>query len=120
MKAVLDKSEKKKVRISSKRQFTIPKQFFSELGFDKEAICMIEGNKLVIIPVADVSGGEFAEQILAELISEGITGEELLAEFKRRQRLVRPAVERMLDAAKDAALGKGEFMTYEDVFGGEE
>lgn len=44
----------------------------------------------------------------ADLIEEGYTGNELLSEFRVRQSKVRPAVEAMLDAAMDAAHGKGE------------
>ena len=29
----------KRVKITSKRQFTIPQKFFIDLGFDKDAIC---------------------------------------------------------------------------------
>ncbi len=79
------RSEKKRVRISSKRQFTIPQKFFIELGFNREAICMVEDGKLVVIPAETVSGGEFAEQILTELIAEGYSGTELLNAFKNRQ-----------------------------------
>ena len=62
----------KKVSISSKRQITIPQKFFSLLGFGGEAECTVRGNELIIRPVKQTSGGEFAEQILAELISEGL------------------------------------------------
>lgn len=61
--------------------------------------------------------GEFDEQILAELISQGFSGEELSRRFRAKQAQVRPAVERMLAAADDAAHGKGEYYTYAEVFG---
>lgn len=62
----------KKVSISAKRQITIPQKFFTLLGFDDEAECVVRGNELVIRPVRNNSGGEFAEQILADLIAEGL------------------------------------------------
>ena len=80
----------------------------------------MRGDELVIRPVKTVSGGEFAEQILAELIAEGLSGEKLLSEFKSRQAQIRPAVEAMLSDAEDVAAGKGEFATYDDVFGMED
>lgn len=40
--------EMKKVSISAKRQITIPQKFFTMLGFDTEAECMVRGNELVI------------------------------------------------------------------------
>ena len=44
----------------------------------------------------------------------------MLSEFRVRQSKVRPAVEAMLDAAMDVAHGKGEYATYDDVFGTED
>lgn len=112
--------EQKRVMITSKRQFTIPQKFFSELGFDREAICTMGEGMLIIQPVAHVSGGDFAEHILADLIKEGYSGDELLAEFKMRQSKVRPAVEELLEQAREAANGRGEYSTYEDIFGAED
>ena len=111
------KMNRKILSISSKRQITIPQKFYQALGFGDEAECVVRGDELVIRPVKTVSGGEFAEQILAELIAEGLSGEKLLSEFKSRQAQIRPAVEAMLSDAKDVAAGKGEFATYDDVFG---
>lgn len=110
--------KQKKVTITSKRQFTIPQKFFTELGFGREAVCTLGDGMLIIEPVKSENGGEFAEQVLADLIAEGYSGQELLSEFKSRQSRVRPAVEKMLKTAKDAANGIGEYYSYEDVFGG--
>lgn len=118
MPAVAMAPEQKKVTITSKRQFTIPQKFFTELGFDREAICTLGDGMLIIEPAKSENGGEFAEQILADLIAEGYSGQDLLSEFKSRQSNVRPAVEKMLKTAKDAANGIGEYYSYEDVFGG--
>ncbi|MBR1479073.1 MAG: AbrB/MazE/SpoVT family DNA-binding domain-containing protein [Lachnospiraceae bacterium] len=118
MPALATMPEQKKVTISSKRQFTIPQKFFTKLGFDREAVCTLGNGMLIIEPARSANGGEFAEQILSDLIAEGYNGQELLAEFKSRQSQVRPAVEKMLGAAKDAVNGIGEFYSYEDVFGG--
>ena len=109
--------EMKKVSISAKRQITIPQKFFSMLGFDTEAECIVRGNELVLRPAKMQTGGEFAEQILADLISQGYSGEELLVKFKQAQKEVRPAVENMLADAEKVALGQAEYFTYEEVFG---
>ena len=114
------KMSRKVVSISSKRQITIPQKFFQLLGFADEAECIMRANELVIRPVKTVSGGEFAEQILAELIAEGFSGETLLSEFKARQAQIRPAVEAMLSEAENVAVGKGSFASYDDVFGTED
>jgi len=85
-----------------------------------EAECILRGNELILRPARNTSGEEFAEQILAELIDDGLSGKELLAEFKKRQEKIRPAVEMMIAEAENVASGKGEFFTYDDVFGAEE
>lgn len=112
--------ETKKVSISAKRQITIPQKFYTMLGFDKEAECMVRGNELVIRPAKTNTGGEFAEQILADLIEQGYSGNELLTHFKQAQGQVRPAVEKMVGEAKRAAASKSEYDSYDDVFGEEE
>lgn len=106
----------KRVAISSKRQITIPLKFFKMIGFDKEAECIVRGNELVIRPVKENTGGEFAEQILADLILKGYSGNELLIEFKEAQSQIRPAVEAMILDADRAAKGEIETYSYDDVF----
>ena len=62
------------------------------------------------------SRGYFSEEILKELIDEGYSGYELLDEFRVRQAKVRPAVEAMLEEAKNVANGNGEYFTKDEVF----
>lgn len=112
--------EMKKVSISAKRQITIPQKFFAMLGFDTEAECMVRGNELVIRPIRTNTGGEFAEQILADLIEQGYSGDELLQHFKQIQSQVRPAVEEMIGEAERAAASESEYVSYEDIFGVED
>lgn len=112
--------EQKRVSISSKRQFTIPQKFFTELGFGKEAMCSVEDGRLIITPVSSITGSEFAEEILTDLIAEGYSGQKLLFEFRKRNAAIRPALERMLKEAGAAARGETEYSTYEDIFQTEE
>ena len=112
--------ERKIVSISSKRQITIPQKFFSLLGFSDEAECIVRGNELVLRHAKPVSGGEFAEMILADLIEQGLSGDELLSQFKATQAKVRPAVEAMLNDAEQAASELGAYSTYDDVFNTED
>ena len=109
-----------KLSISAKRQITIPQKFFTMLGFDTEAECTVRGNELVIRPVRTNTGGEFAEQILADLIASGYSGNDLLERFKKAQGQVRPAVEAMLVDAERAASSESGHISYEDVFGMED
>ncbi len=48
--------EMKKLSISAKRQITIPQKFFTMLGFDTEAECIVRGNELVIRPARTNTG----------------------------------------------------------------
>ena len=114
------KMNRKVLSISSKRQITIPQKFYQLLGFGDEAECVVRGDELIIRPIKTAAGGEFSEQILADLIKEGLSGEELLAEFRKRQAQIRPAAETMLAKAEDIATGTAEYATYEEVFGTED
>ena len=114
------KMNRKILSISSKRQVTIPQKFYQLLGFGDEAECVMRDGELIIRPIKVSSGGEFAEQILAELIDDGLSGEALLSKFKERQAQIRPAAEAMLHNAEEIANGNAPFETYEDVFGSED
>ncbi|MDD4239029.1 MAG: AbrB/MazE/SpoVT family DNA-binding domain-containing protein [Desulfotomaculaceae bacterium] len=109
---------KKRISVSQKRQITIPIEFYNSVCIDKEVECYVHNNTIVIRPVRE-GGGEFAEQILADLIAQGLSGQELLHKFKETRHQIRPAVERLLDEARLAAQGKTPSNSYEDVFGPE-
>ena len=115
-----DNMKRKIVSISPKRQITIPLSYYSTLGFSDTAECIIRGNELIVRPAVVNASGEFAEQILAELIAQGLSGEELLEQFKLKQSQIRPAVEKIIEQADAAADGNGEIYTYDDIFGPEE
>lgn len=111
---------KKKISISSKRQITIPQKYYEALGFGDEAECTVRGGELVLRPIKENNGGEFAEFILADLIKQGLNGDELLDAFKREQSKVRPAAKRMIDEARLIAQDKAAYDAYEDIFGAED
>jgi len=107
---------KKRISVSQKRQITIPVDFFNAIGVETEVECYIQNNAIVIRPVREGSG-EFDEEILADLIAQGLQGNELLARFKETRRKVRPAVESLLDEAALAVAGKVPYSTYKEIFG---
>ena len=107
----------KKVTITSKRQFTIPQEFYTQLGFESKAICTMGDGFLVIQPVKSDLNGEFSEEILADLIVEGYSGEELLIEFKKRRSNLKRGIEGILKEAKAIAQGTADYHTYDDTFG---
>ncbi len=106
---------KKRILVSQKRQITIPIEFFNALGIDREVECFVQDETIVLRPITEDSG-EFDEQILAELIGKGISGSELLEQFKIARRRIRPAVENMLANAQLAAEERATYSTYKDVF----
>ena len=109
---------KKRISVSQKRQITIPIDFFTAVGVENEVECYVQNNAIVIRPVREAAG-EFDEEILTDLISQGLQGEDLLAKFKETRRKVRPAVESLLNEAALAATGKAAYSTYEEIFGSE-
>ena len=109
---------RKRISVSQKRQITIPIDFFNAIGVGAEVECYLRDNALVIRPVREESGA-FDEEILADLIAQGLAGDALLTKFKEARRQVRPAVERLLDEAARAAAGQAPGSSLEDVFGAE-
>ena len=104
---------RKRISVSQKRQITIPIDFFNNLGIKNEVDCFVQNNQLIIKPAQD--SGEFDEQILSDLISQGLSGDELLAKFKEARRNVRPAVENLMSEAQKVAANEGEFFTFSDL-----
>lgn len=92
------KTEKRRIKISSKRQITIPAKYFDSLGMGKELDCIYSNNMLILLPVKNEDSA-FSEEILKDLIQQGFSGDALLSEFKKANRRVRPAVEAMIAEA---------------------
>lgn len=66
---------------------------------------------------SDVGRGEFDVEILADLIAQGMSGQELLTKFKEIRKQIRPAVKRMLDESRKIAEDSAPYASIEDVFG---
>ncbi len=108
---------KKRIAVSGKRQITIPIDFFNQLGIEEEVECYVQDGSLIIRRAAPETNGEFAEQILADLIAQGLHGEELMKHFRQVNRAVRPAVTEMIAEADRAALKRAELASMNDIFG---
>ncbi|PKM76639.1 MAG: AbrB family transcriptional regulator [Firmicutes bacterium HGW-Firmicutes-15] len=112
--------KRKIISVSIKRQVTIPQKYFEALGFHNEAECILQEDGILIRPVRDINSGEFSEQILADLISQGLSGQELLEHFKEQSKKVRPAVKKLI-AQADALVKSGEGkISLDEVFGAED
>ncbi|ETA81355.1 AbrB family transcriptional regulator [Youngiibacter fragilis 232.1] len=110
--------EKSRIKISSKRQITIPSKYYEALGFDKEIECIKSNGMLILIPVKS-DESYFAEEILKDLINQGYSGEKLLDEFKKMSRKVKPAVEKLIEEADKIAESASVYYAdkTDDIFG---
>lgn len=109
--------ERKIISISNKRQVTIPKKYFEALEFSGEAECILQKNSIIIHPICVNTGSEFSEQILADLISQGFSGQELLKKFKELSKKVTPAMEKLISEADSIATGAKRSAAMSDIFG---
>ena len=112
--------ERKIISVSMKRQVTIPQKYFEALDFHNEAECILRDDGILIRPVRDINSGEFSEQILADLISQGLSGQELLERFREQSKKVRPAVKKLLAQADAIAKSDEGKIALDEMFGAEE
>lgn len=110
--------EKRRIHVSSKRQITIPAKYYEALGSVKEMECIYSNDMMILKPVQYNETG-FSEEILADLIAQGYSGERLLIEFKRINRQIRPAVEALIKEADELAKSATEDQTdlTDEIFG---
>ena len=108
--------ERKIISVSPKRQITIPLKYFEELNIDNEVECLLKGDSIIIRPLRGDSG-EFAEEILKDLVSQGLSGEELIEEFKKKTKEIKGAISAILEEADKIATGELPSATMEDIFG---
>ncbi len=98
----------KMVKITSKRQFTIPKKYYDALQIGEQARCYTDGGKLVIEPTHPDSFWDFSSDILKELVAENYSGEELLREFEKRKKNTAAALGKWSeDVKREAATEAG-------------
>lgn len=112
--------ERKIISVSTKRQVTIPQKFFEALGFSNEAECILQDNAILIRPIHDINSQDFSEQILSDLIAQGLSGEKLLAKFKEKSRQLRPAVKQLIKEADAMAKDDKGKVSLDELFGAED
>ena len=75
--------EPKKIKISSKRQITIPASTYEKYGFAEYAYLEETEEGLFVSPIDLASEDEaLTEQLLRYLIDKGYSGEDLIEKFK--------------------------------------
>ena len=109
--------ERKIINVTRKRQITIPQKFYNILGMGKEIECELTDNAIILRPFRNDSG--FATEILKDLVAQGYSGNELVAEFEKQQKNIAKAISDISAEADDIAYGRKKGADTDDVFGGE-
>lgn len=92
----------KRVKISSKRQISIPKEFYEAMNLGAEAIIEFNGNALVIKQVPE-QAVDLSSEILQDLVEQqGLSGRALIMEFNR----VKRGLPHAIDTLKATALAQ--------------
>ncbi|MCH5585990.1 AbrB/MazE/SpoVT family DNA-binding domain-containing protein [Shimazuella sp. AN120528] len=95
--------ERKRIKVSSKRQITIPQSFFNKLQIKTEVDCILKDGELVIRPVDEDHFFDFSDLILEDLLKQGIPTEDLVEEFRKNRKNVKHAFEQIIDEGKHIA-----------------
>lgn len=92
----------------------------SDTKIEQKIISVSQKDGLLIRPVRVTGGDEFSEQILADLISQGYAGQELLEKFKEYSKAIRPAVLKLLEDNEAFARSGEGGIPIDALFGTEE
>ena len=93
------------IKISSKRQITIPAKAYEEAGFKDYALCTWSDNGMFLQPL-DVEDEDVTIDILRYLINEGYEGEDLIAQYKAMKKKVVSVKDKLDEAERDIAEGR--------------
>lgn len=110
--------ERKIINVTGKRQVTIPLKFYERLRFGKEVECFLTEDAVVLRPLA-ASEDSFSMEILKDLVSQGYSGNELLAKFAEQREGIRKAIGILIDEADEIAEGKRKGASTKEIFGEE-
>lgn len=111
-------AERKIINVTGKRQVTIPMKYYERLGFGKEVECFLTEDAIVLRPLTN-SDDSFTMEILKDLVSQGLSGDELLEKFAKQRSNIKKAVGMLIEEADEIASGKREGATTKDIFGEE-
>ena len=93
------------IKISSKRQITIPAKAYEEAGFKDYALCTWSDKGMFLQPL-DVEDEDVTIDILRYLINEGYEGEDLIAQYKAMKKKVVSVKDTLDEAERDIAEGR--------------
>lgn len=93
------------LKISSKRQITIPAKVYESAGFKDYALCTWTEKGMFLQPL-DVDDEDVTVDILRYLIKEGYDGEELISHYKEMKKKVVSVKDKLNEAERDIAEGR--------------
>ncbi|MDO4442492.1 MAG: delta-aminolevulinic acid dehydratase [Slackia sp.] len=102
----------KTLKISSKRQITIPAEAFHEMNFGEYALCTWTDSGILIEPLP-VEDEDVSVMVLKKLIEKGIEGDALIAQY--RQELMRARYDAALISESERDIAEGNLKPFEDV-----
>jgi|UPI000550D89A bifunctional DNA-binding transcriptional regulator/antitoxin component of YhaV-PrlF toxin-antitoxin module len=94
--------ESRIIKVSSKKQITIPQVFYEKLGLGREVECILKGDEL-IIRRHDKANDDYSDLILQDLVNQGYAGDELVKEFRKMKARIRIAAQELIDDAVSLA-----------------
>ena len=107
------------IRVSPKRQITIPLAFWKALDLSNEVECSLVDGAIVIRPLRR-DQDEFSVEILKDLVAQGYSGDELVRQFEIQRNNVKRAVRNLLEEADRIADGSMPAATIRDIFGSDD
>lgn len=93
------------IKISSKRQITIPAKVYQEAGYSDYALCTWTDKGMFIQPL-DVDDEDVTVDILRYLIEEGYEGEDLISQYKVVKKKIVPLKARLDESEQDIIEGR--------------
>lgn len=93
------------IKISSKRQITIPSKIYQQAGFGEYALCTWTDTGMTLQPL-DVEDEDVTVDILRYLIQEGFDGEDLIAQYVAMKAKIIPLKQKLDEAERDIAEGR--------------
>ena len=105
-------AEPQTIKISSKRQITIPAKYYEAAGFGEYALCTWTDQGILLQPL-DVDDEDVTVDILRSLVTQGFEGEELIERYQETKRKIVSVRRKLEEAERDVSDGRVD--TYENM-----
>lgn len=98
-------AEPQTIKISSKRQITIPAKYYEAAGFGEYALCTWTDQGILLQPL-DVDDEDVTVDILRSLVKQGFEGEELIERYQETKRKIVSVRRKLEEAERDVSDGR--------------